>query len=66
MGVYGDAEREQKLRKGFTDAGKKLDMGKSCVRFKRAADLPLEVIGELVASLPPDDLIARYEASRRR
>ena len=66
MGVYGDAEREQKLQRGFADAGKKLDMGKSCVRFKLAADLPLEVIGELVASMPPDDLIARYEASRRR
>jgi hypothetical protein len=39
-------------------------MGKSCLRFKRAEDLPLDAIGELIASMSVDDYIAVYEASR--
>jgi hypothetical protein len=65
MAVYGDPAREAWLREGFAQAGKKLDMGKSCVRFRRLEDLPLEAIGEVIASTPPDNLIAAYERSRR-
>jgi hypothetical protein len=65
MAVYGDPTREARLREGFAQAGKKLDMGKSCVRFHRLEELPLDVIGELIASTPPDELIAAYERSRR-
>ena len=39
-------------------------MGKSCIRFRKPEDLPLETIGELVASTPVDAFIAQYEASR--
>jgi hypothetical protein len=39
-------------------------MGKSCVRFQRLEDLPLDVIGETVAAIPVDEFIARYDASR--
>ncbi|MGH7719026.1 MAG: DUF1801 domain-containing protein [Gemmatimonadaceae bacterium] len=66
MNVYGDAKREAWFRSEFKKAGKKLDMGKSCVRFKALDDLPLDVIGQTIASTPPDELIARYEASRRK
>ena len=65
MAVYGDPARETRLREGFAQAGKKLDMGKSCVRFRRLEDLPLDLIGEVIASTPPDELIATYERSRR-
>jgi hypothetical protein len=65
MAVYGDPAREARLREGFAQAGKKPDMGKSCVRFRRLEDLPLDVIGELIAGTPPDELIAAYEKSRR-
>ena len=61
--AYQDGER--RLRDGFAAAGKKLDMGKSCVRFKRLEDLPLDVIGDVVASTPPDAFIALHEASRK-
>jgi hypothetical protein len=37
---------------GFKAAGKKLDMGKSCIRFRKVEDLPLDVIGDLVAATP--------------
>jgi len=66
MGVYQDPEQEAKLKEGFKQAGKKLDMGKSCVRFRKLENLPLDVIGELIACISPEDLIARYEESRKK
>ena len=65
MAAYQDSGQERLLREGFAAAGKKLDMGKSCIRFRRLDDVPLDVIGRAVASVPPDALIASYEASRR-
>src|SRR5687768_2842090 len=62
--VYSDPEQEQALRKAFEAAGKKLDMGKSCLRFKSLDDLPLQAIGDVIASTPPEKFIERYEASR--
>lgn len=50
----------------FRKAGKKLDMGKSCLRFKKLDDLPLDVIGQAIASTSPDRYIAQHEASRRK
>ena len=46
MAAYADPRVEKSIRDGFRKAGKKLDMGKSCIRFRRAADLPLDVIGD--------------------
>jgi uncharacterized protein YdhG (YjbR/CyaY superfamily) len=66
MRVYGDKQQEKKLRDAFEKAGKKLDMGKSCIRFKSPNDLPLDVIGELVASTTLKEWIAIFEASRRK
>jgi hypothetical protein len=66
MCVYQDSEQERQLRDGFERAGKKLDMGKSCLRFRRLEDLPLDVIGQVIASTPPEEFIEMYESSRRR
>lgn len=55
MGVYGNAGQETKLRAAAAAQGKKLDMGKSCLRFKRAEDLPMDAIGELIASMSVED-----------
>lgn len=52
------------LKNEFVRAGKKLDMGKSCVRFKSLDDLPLSAIGEHIARTSPERFIAQYEASR--
>jgi hypothetical protein len=62
--VYQDPERERQLREAFQAAGKKLDMGKSCIRFRSAGDLPLDAIGRIIADTPPDAFIERYEAAR--
>lgn len=50
MSVYGDAEAT--FRKEYQATGKRLDMGKCCVRFRKLEDLPLEVIGKAVARYP--------------
>lgn len=64
MCAYGSTEESDWLKNEFVRAGKKLDMGKSCVRFKSLEDLPLPAIGELIARTTPERFIARYEASR--
>jgi hypothetical protein len=66
MCVYGSKEIEAWFRDEFRKAGKKLDMGKSCVRFKKLEDLPLNVIGKAVKRVSPKAYIAHYEAVRNR
>jgi uncharacterized protein YdhG (YjbR/CyaY superfamily) len=66
MSVYGDKKLEQELRDAFRKAGKKLDMGKSCVRFKSVDQLPLDAIGRIIAAVPPEKYIAIYAKSRGR
>lgn len=65
MSVYGDSKQERELRAAFESAGKRLDMGKCCVRFKKLDDLELPALARAVASTPPEALIASYEASRK-
>jgi len=66
MNVYGDAARTKALQDAFRKAGKKLDMGKSCVRFKTADDLPLDVIGKTIAATPVKAFIEKYEKARKK
>ncbi|HEX2765187.1 MAG TPA: DUF1801 domain-containing protein [Candidatus Limnocylindria bacterium] len=62
--VYGDPELEAWFRQRWATTGKKLDMGKSCVRFRRLEELPLDVIGETIARSDLDTFLARYEEVR--
>ena len=64
MNVYGDEESQRWFADGFAAAGKKLDMGKACVRFRKLEDLPLDLIGEAVTRTPMAQYIAGYETSR--
>ena len=64
--VYASEERTQRLKRAWTAAGKKLDMGKSCIRFRRASDLALDVLRDEIASTPPADFIALYERVKPR
>lgn len=64
MCVYGSPELARWMADGFARAGKKLDMGKSCVRFRSLDALPLDVIGDVIARVPPAEYIAMYERSR--
>ncbi|MDZ4796211.1 MAG: DUF1801 domain-containing protein [Bacteroidota bacterium] len=67
MGVYADP----KLLKWFTDAhakvsAKKLDMGKSCIRYKKPEDIPYQLIGELSSKITPEEWIDMYETNYKK
>jgi hypothetical protein len=64
MSAYGDADRDAWLTQAFARAGKKLDRGKSCIRFKSLDDLPLPAIGEFIASVSVEKFITTYEMAR--
>lgn len=66
MCVLQNSEQETILKEAFKKAGKKLDMGKSCLRFKKLDDLPLDAIGKVIASTSPQQFIAQYEAGRAK
>lgn len=66
MNAYGDAALARRLRDGFKAAGKRLDMGKACVRFKAADDLALDAVAAVVASTPMARYIAFAKAVRRK
>ena len=63
MCIYGDAKHRAWFEKAWAKTGKKLNMGKSCIRFKDAADLPMDVIEQAVARVSVDKFLAQYEAS---
>ena len=70
-GAYQESADARWLAEEFARAGKRMDMGKSCLRFRALDDLPLESIGTFIARTSPEQFIARYEnaraqASRRR
>ena len=65
MGAYAEPAQQARLEAAFREAGKKMDMGKSCLRFRSVDDLPLEAVGEVIASTPPARFIELYEAARR-
>jgi len=63
MGLYSDPD----LLKWFQDewaksSKRKLDMGKSCIRFKKPDEIPFDLIGRLASKVSPADWIARYES----
>lgn len=64
MNVYGNPELERWFRAAYAKSGKKLDMGRSCVRFKKAGELALDVVGEAIARTSVKDYIERYVAAR--
>ncbi len=66
MNIYGDEAVERWFVERYNTSGKRLDMGKACVRFKSLQDLPVDVIGEAIALTPVDRFIERYEMSRNR
>ena len=64
--VYASQERTRRLTEAWAAAGKKLDMGKSCLRFKRADQLAEDILAETIRSIPVDQFIREYEAGRQK
>ena len=64
--VYVDDGRESDwFRAAWAKTGKKLDMGKSCIRFKKIKDLALDVIAESFRRMTVEKFITQYEAARK-
>lgn len=66
MPIYPGGAFDKRVRAAFAAAGKRLDIGKSCIRFKRADDLPLDAIGDVVAALPMERWIEIAKSVRRK
>ena len=62
--VYGSRDEEAWFKERYARTGKKLDMGKSCLRFRQIEDIPLDVIGETIARADLDTFLARYLEAR--
>jgi len=65
MCVYGDSDHSKWFQQAWAKTGKKLDMGKSCVRFKKVEDLALDVIAEAIKRVPARKYIEHCEAATR-
>lgn len=55
--VYADPEQLERFRERYLATGKRLDMGKSCVRFRTLDDLPVDVIGETIRATTTDEFL---------
>jgi uncharacterized protein YdhG (YjbR/CyaY superfamily) len=66
MSIYARDEVRESFLAEYRASGKKLDMGKSCVRFKKIEDLPLDLIGRAVAQVSMEEYVAAYENSRAK
>lgn len=63
MSTYGN---DTWLRKEWAKTGKKLDMGKCCIRFKKLDDLPLELVGTLIKQWTVKSYIEYYEKAMKK
>jgi Domain of unknown function (DU1801) len=66
MCVYGKEDLRRWFEAAWAKTGKKLDMGRSCVRFKRVEDLALDVIGEAIRRVPAKAYISACESASGR
>jgi uncharacterized protein YdhG (YjbR/CyaY superfamily) len=60
MGIYMVPSEEAWFTAAYAKTGKKLDMGKSCIRFKKEEDIPFELITEAIGRLSVDQYLAAY------
>jgi hypothetical protein len=64
MAIYGSEVARARFEAEYHAAGARLDVGGSCVRFRRLAELPLNVVGRSIASVTPDQLVTLAKAAR--
>jgi len=65
-GPYADGAQRAALEDGFAAAGKKLDMGQSCLRFRSLDDIALNPVGDAIASMSVDEFVSFYLAAREK
>lgn len=64
MSIYARDDFRESFEAEYRASGKRLDMGKSCVRFKTLQDLPLDVIGRAIGACSMEEYVSAYEQSR--
>jgi hypothetical protein len=62
MFLYLDSPEDQAFREAYIATGKKLDMGASCVRFKKLEDLPLDVVADTIKVWTVEKYVDLYES----
>jgi hypothetical protein len=65
MGLYADSDEAAQFRRRWEAGGRRLDMGKSCLRFRGLDDLDLDLVAEVVAGTSVPAYLERYERGRR-
>jgi len=60
-GIYSNKDTSAEFEQAYRATGKRYDVGKSCVRFRKLDDLPLDLIGKAIAQTPVQDFVADYE-----
>lgn len=63
-GIYMFNDEQSDFEKAYRQTGKRYDVGKSCVRFKKIDDLPLDLIAKTIARIPLDDFVQQVKALR--
>lgn len=61
MHLYSDADEERWFRSAWAEAGKKLDLGESCLRFRKVDELALDVLGAALLQVTAEAYVQRYE-----
>jgi len=67
-GIYQDSERRDDFLEAYRETGKRLDVGQSCVRFRKIEDVPFEVVGDAIAAVPMEEFVAvakEFRAKRK-
>lgn len=62
--IYADGQIAAWFAEAWQKTGKRMDVGKSCVRFRKLEDLPLDLVGKAIARTPVDAFIVLYEKAR--
>lgn len=62
--IYMDDGKRAAFEKAYRATGKRYDVGKSCVRFRKLDDLPLPVIGDAIADIPADVFVDRVRSAQ--
>ena len=66
MGCYMVPEQQEKLLKAYKEMGVKPNMGKSCIRFTKLEEIPLDTIVGLIHDFPVDEYIKHYESVKKK
>lgn len=64
-GIYCDEEQKERFVQNYLASGKKMDMGKSCVRFRKIENLPLDVVGKAIGAMDMETFVRFAKRSKK-